>query len=134
MSLFPENRPTGIILSMTWTTIRLELARTREFPNGSPAHAYVLRLPLTQDGTIDPQEFDARPELATVRRFWPGEPERSGYIIHKGGGWAFSYAVGEEDDETIFHLESHPLRIGDYLTLTEPDGDKWPYQVKSSAR
>ena len=119
---------------MTWTTIRLELARTPEFPNGSPAHAYVLRLPLTQEGTIDPQEFDARPELATVRRFWPGEPERSGYIIHKGGGWAFSYALGEEDDEAIFHLESHPLRIGDYLTLTEPDGDKWPYQVKSSAR
>jgi len=119
---------------MTWTTVRLELARTREFPNGSPAHAYVLRLPLTQEGTIDPQEFDARPELATVRRFWPGEPERSGYIIHKGGGWAFSYALGEEDDEAIFHLESHPLRIGDYLTLTEPDGDKWPYQVKSSAR
>lgn len=119
---------------MTWTTIRLELARTRGFPNGSPAHAYVLRLPLTQEGIIDRQEFDARPELATVRRFWPGEPERSGYIIHKGGGWAFSYAVGEEDDEAIFHLESHPLRIGDYLTLTEPDGDKWPYQVKSSAR
>lgn len=116
---------------MTWTTIRLELARTSDFPNGSPAHAYVLRLPLTQEGTVDAHEFDAQPALATVRRFWPGEPERSGYIIHKRNGWAFSYALGEDDDENIFHLESHPLRIGDYLTLTEPDGDKWPYQVKS---
>ena len=118
---------------MTWTTIRLELARTREFPNGSPAHAYVLRLPLMQEGTVDAKEFNAQPELATVRRFWPGEPERSGYIIHKRGGWAFSYALGEDDDENIFHLESHPLRVGDYLTLTEPDGDKWPYQVRSCA-
>lgn len=122
-----------IILVMTWTTIRLELARTRDFPNGSPAHSYVLRLPLTPEGTVDPQEFKAQPERATVRRFWPNEPDQSGYIIHKRGGWAFSYALGEEDDENIFHLENHPLRVGDYLTLTEPDGEKWPYQVKSCA-
>lgn len=122
-----------IILVMTWTTIRLELARTRDFPNGSPAHSYVLRLPLTSEGTVDPQEFKAQPERATVRRFWPNEPDQSGYIIHKRGGWAFSYALGEEDDENIFHLENHPLRVGDYLTLTEPDGEKWPYQVKSCA-
>jgi hypothetical protein len=31
---------------MTWKTIRLELARTSEFPNGSAAHAYVLLSPL----------------------------------------------------------------------------------------
>ena len=34
---------------MTWKTIRLELARTPEYPEGSAAHAYVLRLPLCHD-------------------------------------------------------------------------------------
>ena len=27
--------------AMTWTLIRLELARSREFPQGSAAHAYL---------------------------------------------------------------------------------------------
>ena len=116
---------------MTWTTIRLELARTPEFPNGSAARNYTLRLPLQPDGLVDVSAFGANPERATVRRFWPNEPDQKGYIVRKRGGWAFSYALGEADDENIFHLENHPLRVGEYLTLTEPDGDKWPYQVKS---
>ena len=33
-----------------------------------------------------------------------------------------SYEPGEEDDERIFHLETHPIREGEYITLTEPDG------------
>ncbi|MBK5264569.1 MAG: hypothetical protein JJE34_04940 [Alphaproteobacteria bacterium] len=119
---------------MTWTTIRLELARTPQFPNGSAARNYTLRLPLTPQGLIDPEEFATHPERATVRRFWPNEPDQSGYMIRKKGGWAFSYVVGEDDDENIFHLENHPVRIGEYLTLLEPDGDKWPYQVKSCAK
>lgn len=118
---------------MTWTTIRLELARTPQFPNGSPARNYTLRLPLSPQGLIDGVAFRANPERATVRRFWPNEPDQKGYIIEKGNGWAFSYAIGDDDDENIFHLENHPLRVGEYLTLTEPDGDKWPYQVKSCA-
>lgn len=121
-------------MAMTWTTIRLELARTRQFPNGSPAHNYMLRLPLTPEGLIDEEEFERHPEHATVRRFWPNEPDQSGYIIRNPDGWAFSYALGDEDDENIFNLGSHRLRIGEYLTVIEPDGDKWPYQVKSCAQ
>lgn len=116
---------------MNWTTIRLELARTPRFPNGSAAHSYMLRLPLDSQGLVDAEAFRVNPELATVRRFWPGEPDQQGYIVRKKNGWAFSYALGEEDDENIFHLENHPLRVGDYLTLIEPDGEKWPYQVKN---
>ncbi|MCJ8157021.1 hypothetical protein [Sphingomonas sp. LaA6.9] len=115
---------------MSWKTIRLELARTPEFPNGSPGRVYLLRLPLDAEGRIDPVEFRADPELATVRRYWPNEADQTGYVIRRpGGGWALSYAVGDDDDEAIFHLETHPIRLGEYVTITEADGEQFPFRV-----
>ena len=52
-------------------------------------------------------------------------------MIRRKDGWAFSYMPGDEDDETIFHLENHPIRLGEYLTLTEPDGTRLPFRVAS---
>lgn len=118
---------------MTWTTVRLELARTPAFPNGSVARSYVMRLPLTQNGLIDEQEFRSRPELATVRRFWPNEPDRHGYLLRTPEGWALSYELGESDDENIFRLDAHSVTPGSYLTLTEPDGERLPFVVKALA-
>lgn len=116
---------------MNWTSIRLELARTREFPEGSASRAYLLHLPLGDDGLIDQALLGAAPARATVRRFWPNEPDLSGYVIHTPRGWALSYRPGEEDDENIFHLENHPIRMGEYVTLTEPDGRQLPFRVAS---
>ncbi|NNM76444.1 hypothetical protein HJG53_05955 [Sphingomonas sp. ID1715] len=114
---------------MKWKTIRLELARSPRFPNGSASRAYLLHLPLDDEGLVDDGEFRRSPALATVRRHWPNERDRSGYVIRKPNGWAFSYAVGDADDEDLFHLESHPLKPGEYVTITEPDGDRLPYRV-----
>jgi hypothetical protein len=50
-------------------------------------------------------------------------------VIHKRAGWAFSYAMGDRDDENVYHLERHPLRVGEYVTVTEPDGGRLPYRV-----
>ena len=45
---------------MSWKSLRLELARTKEFPNGSPAHAYLLHLPLDDSSRARAVErFDA---------------------------------------------------------------------------
>ena len=118
-------------MGMTWTNIRLELARTEEFPEGSASRAYLLRLPIDQSGLIDEVELRACPARATVRRFWPNEADMAGYVIRTPGGWAFSYRVGDEDDESIFHLETHPIRVGEYITLTEPDGRRLPFRVAS---
>jgi len=52
--------------------------------------------------------------------------------VRKGKGWAFSYAMGEDDDEDVFHLESHPLRVGNYVTVTEHDGERYPFRVVST--
>ena len=114
---------------MNWTSIRLELARTPDYPEGSASRAYLLRLPLDENGLIDEPALRTSPARATVHRFWPNEPDLSGYVIRTPRGWALSYEIGEDDDEAVFHLESHPIRIGEYLTLTEPDGQRLPFRV-----
>ena len=116
---------------MCWKSIRLELARTREFPEGSPSRAYLLRLPLDDEGLIDEASFKGSPAMATVHRHWPNEADVSGYVIRTPYGWALSYEPGDADDETVFHLETHPIRMGDYITLTEPDGRQLPFRVAS---
>jgi hypothetical protein len=114
---------------MNWKCIRLELARTPDFPRGSASRAFLLRLPLDEEGEIDDEAFGMEPGRATVRRYWPNEPDLSGHLIRKPTGWALSYRPGEEDDENIFHLETHRLLPGEYITLTEPDGRRLPFRV-----
>jgi hypothetical protein len=114
---------------MSWKTVRLELARTPDFPNGSPIRAYLLRLPLDPEGLIETAEFGATPALASVRRYWPNEADMIGNLVRKPAGWAFSHAPGDEDDAAIFHLDNHPIRLGDYVTITETDGRKLPFRV-----
>jgi hypothetical protein len=107
---------------MTWKTIRLELARTPEFPEGSATHSYILRLPLDDDDLIDRAALKHPSESPAVR---------IGVMISQPGGWAFSYEVGDADDEGVFHLENHPIRLGQYLTITEADGERLPFKVVS---
>jgi hypothetical protein len=116
---------------MNWKSIRLELARTRDFPEGSGSRAYLLHLPLDEDGRIDEASLKTQPSKAIVRRSWPEERDISGYVIPTPGGWAFSYEPGDADDETVFHLETHAIRLGEYVTLTEPDGQQLPFRVAS---
>ena len=117
---------------MAWKTIRLELARTADHPNGSSAHAYVFRVPLDNAGFIEPETLKKAEKRQVVRRFWRGEPDQSGVVIVTDEGWAFSYKVGDDDDEVIFGLQSHPIKIGEYLTITETDGRELPFKVVSS--
>lgn len=112
---------------MTWTTIRLELARTPAFPNGSAARSYVMRLPLGPDGRIDEQEYRHHPEYATVRRFWPNEPDRHGHLLRTAAGWALTY----NPHEAPFRLEATMIQSGSHLTLIEPGGEGMPFEVKA---
>lgn len=116
---------------MTWYMIRLDLARTRDFPQGSREHCYLLCAPLDVHGIIDGTALAVRPERATVLRSSPDAPEMTGYLVYKRKGWAFSYAPGDADDEPLFHLETHPLREGEYVTVTERDGNPLAFEVSS---
>lgn len=116
---------------MNWKSIRLELARTNEYPQGSPSRAYLLHLPLDEAGLIDESTLGRSPARATVHRFWPNERDMAGYVIRTPAGWALSYRPGDEDDEAVFHLETHPIKLGEYVTLMEPDGRQLPFRVAS---
>ncbi len=124
----------GFHRASEWKIIRLELARTPEYPSGSASRAYILRLPVYEDGMIDEDAVKEHRSMATVRRFWPNEPDQQGYVVKAGDHWAFSYRVGEDDDESLFHLETHPLAPGEFVTLTEPDGRQFPFKVAEVAR
>jgi hypothetical protein len=114
-----------------WNLVRLELARTPDFPEGSASRAYMLRVPLDAAGIIDAAALAKRPAMATVRRFWPSEADEAGYLVRNEKGWVFSYAIGDADDENVYRLEGHPLRPGNYVTITEPDGTRVPFRVAS---
>jgi hypothetical protein len=73
--------------------IRLELARSKEFPNGSPNHGYEFIAPLDSDAHIDAVLWQKYRENCRVSRFW-GDGEEIGYLVHKPGGpeharWVF---------------------------------------------
>lgn len=114
---------------MSWISARLELARTPQFPRGSPARAYILHLPVDAAGLIDEAELRAHPARTLVRRFWPNEPDLVGMLVPVPGGWAFSYRDGPDDDERLYRLSDHPVVAGNYVTIDEPDGARLPFRI-----
>jgi hypothetical protein len=94
---------------MALQRIRLELARTPDFPEGSPDHGYDFMAPLTADGHIDAKAWKDVKDRCEVTRFWAGEFE-TGLLRHVGGGWRFDYAMKDDtDDEPFFKLDRHAL-------------------------
>jgi hypothetical protein len=113
---------------MNWKTIRLELASTPEHPSGSPGRSYLIRLPLDESGTIDGAAMSGRSIQATVRRFWPSEPDRSGVVERGDSGWAFRWN-GCANEETVSMLDLRPLRLGGEIIVTQADGRRLPFRV-----
>lgn len=117
---------------MSLKRIRLELARTPQFPEGSASHGYEFTAPLDATGHLDPKGWSASRVACTVRRFWGHTPDEHGVLIHRRDGkWAFSYKPGEDDDEPIFRFDKHHFVLGEYVTVTEHDGVARPFKVAS---
>jgi hypothetical protein len=115
---------------MSLQRIRLELARTPEFPNGSREHGYEFVAPLDAKGHLDASSWAASKAACTVRRFWANADDEHGVLIHRRDGrWAFSYEPGEDDDEPIFRFDKHVFVAGEYVSVTEHDGVARPFQV-----
>jgi len=110
--------------------VRLELARTKEFPEGNPACGYELVVPLDAKGVLDAEEWRHHKKACTVRRFWQHADDETGTLVHtRHRTWAFSYAPGESDDEPLFHLETHHLVQGEYVSVKEHDGVTRPFRI-----
>jgi hypothetical protein len=121
-----HNRSTAMTLKM----IRLELARTKDHPEGDPGHAYEFRAPLDGSGHLDQAAWHSVKDLCLVRRLEKGVEQEKGLLVRtKAGAWVFSYAPGEDDDEPIFKFSSHAFTAGEYLSITEHDGQQRAFRV-----
>jgi len=115
--------------------IRLNLARSKEFPVGSSRHGYEFVAPLDDKGHIDPEQWRQHREYCRVRRFWGGEPDEIGRLIYKPGGpehsrWVFDYdETAEEDDEAGYRFASHAFVPGEYVSIRDEDGEMHTFQV-----
>lgn len=115
---------------MSLKRIRLELARTSDFPNGSSDHGYEFIAPLDAKGHLDSASWPRVKAACTVRRFWSRSPDEHGMLIQRrNSSWAFSYEPGEDDDEPIFRFDKHVFRQGEYVSVTEHDGVTRPFKV-----
>lgn len=105
------------------TRVRLELARSKEFPEGSNRHGYEFVAPLDEAGFLDAPVWKSVRDRCRVHRFWGAGDEDIGHLVHRpGGSWAFHYDVdGDEDDEAGYRLGSHSFNIGDYVSIRDDD-------------
>lgn len=117
---------------MSLKKIRLALARTEDFPEGSTAHGYEFIAPLTKDDHIDAHVWKSVKDKCRVVRFWGDQAEEEGTLRHVGHGWRFDYNRSDDaDDEPFFKLDKHPLTPGTYVSITEHDGVQRPFRVLS---
>jgi hypothetical protein len=61
-------------LSHSFKRIRLNLAHSKEFPQGSQRHGYEFVAPFDTTSHIDAALWRQHREACCVRRFWEGEP------------------------------------------------------------
>lgn len=111
--------------------IRLNLARSHDYPSGSAQHGYEFIAPLSEDGHIDAEKWKSHRDRCRVRRFWEGEEEDIGHLVHKpGGSWAFTYDIeGDEDDEAGYRFGLHAFVPGEYVSIRDEDGEMHTFQV-----
>jgi hypothetical protein len=115
--------------------ILLNLARSREFPYGSPRHGYDFIAPLDAEGHIDPLLWKKYRDYCRVRRFWEGEEDEVGRLVHKPGGaeharWVFDYNPDkEDDDEAGYKFGVHAFLSGEYVSISGQDGKQHTFLV-----
>lgn len=111
--------------------IRLNLARTRDYPAGSARHGYEFVAPLDGQDHIDAEAWRKHRDQCRVRRFWGDEDDDIGHLVHRpGGAWAFRYDVaGDEDDEAGYRFGQHPFRVGEYVSIKDEDGEMHTFTV-----
>jgi hypothetical protein len=120
---------------MALKKVRLELARDKDFPNGSPAHGYEFVAPLHKDGKIDIAKWQRHRDECRVVRFWGAAEHEHGRLVRRRGGtWAFHYVDEGDldvDDETGFRFDDHVFRPGEYVSIREDDGELRTFNVRS---
>ena len=127
-----SNGPSRAVLKR----IRLELARSEQFPVGSFRHGYEFIAPLDVSRHIDMLQWRKLRDHCCVLRFWADE-EQVGRLVHRPGGeehafWAFDYDPNStDDDEPGFRFGAHAFIPGEYVTVRGRDGEQHTLRVVS---
>ena len=117
--------------------IRLNLARSKDYPSGSSRHGYEFVAPLDAAAHIDPVLWQEHRDHCRVRRFWEGERDQVGFLIHRPGGqeharWVFDYeGTAEWDEEAGLRVAAHRFVPGEYVSIRDEDGEAHTFQVIS---
>ena len=125
-------------LPHSFKRIRLNLARSKEFPQGSTRHGYEFVAPLDDNSHIDVEQWKKHKEHCCVRRFWEGQDDEIGQLVHRPGGpehgrWVFDYNPKRaDDDESGYRFGAHTFRQGEYVSIRNEDGEMHTYQVASA--
>ena len=122
---------------MGLTRVILRLGRNPDagYPDGIDDYGYVIQAPLDADGRLDEALWRDKRELCTVRRFHPNEAAADGWLRRRGEQWYFWYDEEDEGpEEPLYKLGAHELRPGEYVTLTEGDGDVLTFRVAEATR
>jgi hypothetical protein len=133
--LFSDRTMQALTELIDLNRILLNLARSREFPHGSPRHGYDFIAPLDLQGHIDPLLWKKYRDYCRVRRFWAGEDDEVGLLVHKPGGaeyarWVFDYNPDEDDDdEAGYRFGSHAFLPGEYVSISGQDGKLNTFRV-----
>jgi hypothetical protein len=118
--------------------ILLHLARSKEHPDGSARHGYEFVAPLDGGGKIDLEAWRSHRANCRVRRFWAGEPDEHGVLVHRSGGktgvWSFDYdAARSDDDEAGYRFGDHSFAPGEYVSVRDEEGVLHTFRVVSVA-
>ncbi len=132
-----HNQGTAMTSQHRLKHIRLQLARSEEFPSGSDRHGYDLVAPLDEKGRIDPARWRKHQGECRVRRFWDDEDDAIGLLVHKPGGaeharWIFQYSRGgSEDAEAGYRFGAHTFASGEYVSIRDHAGELHTFRVTS---
>jgi hypothetical protein len=93
--------------------------------------------PLDATGHIDLELWRKHRGSCGVRRFWEGERDEFGHLVHASGGneharWVFDYDnSAEQDDQAGYRFGAHAFKPGEYVSIRDEDGEMHTFQVVS---
>ena len=117
--------------------IRLILARSKEYPEGSFRYGYEIIAPLDQDGYLDADAWKQKRADCTVRHFAEGRDDEFGMLVHKAGGkdharWVVDYdEKALDDDEAGFMFGTHRFVKGEYVSVRGSDGKTSTFAISA---
>ena len=116
---------------MSLSRIVMRLARNPGSDiGGDDRRGYTLVAPLAADGRLDGEAFAAARAECSVRRFSPDEDPAIGRLARRGQNWFFDYdSASSDDDEPVHRLGDHRFVVGEYVTVTDEDGQPLTYRI-----